>query len=218
LPSHGNVGKLFNDKLPDGWLGEPHEKRNNLRGIIVKLPMIVVVLAAAAIACAAGSGEVTKIDATGIGNFSRIDGTTGIAGTTAGFGGATEPSAMAGLKEYGFASVINLRLATEDGADVDASRAAAEAVGLKYIHMPFNTAAPDPHFVENFAAALGDTTNQPAYIHCGSATRAAALWMISRVLEDGWNIADAQKEAEAIAAKPADAVAFATKYLASQEH
>ena len=45
---------------------------------------------------------------------------------------------MAVLKDRGFATVVNLRLATESGADVDDSRAAAEAAGLEYIHVPFN--------------------------------------------------------------------------------
>jgi len=59
----------------------------------------------------------------GVTNFSRID-------QSVGFGGATQPSAMPRLKSEGFASVINLRVAREDGADVDVSRAAAEAAGL----------------------------------------------------------------------------------------
>ena len=65
-------------------------------------------------------------------------------------------------------------------------------------------------------AVLGDEANQPVYIHCNSATRAAALWMIKRVLEDDWEIDEARAEAEGIALKPEDAAAFATQYLRSQ--
>jgi uncharacterized protein (TIGR01244 family) len=112
--------------------------------------------------------------------------------------------------------VINLRLATEDSADIDGSRAAAEAAGLNFIHLPFDAKNPDPGVVGTFLATAGDGGNQPVYIHCHSATRAAALFMIGRVLEDGWQIDVASEEVEAIAKKPSAAIAFATRYLASQ--
>ncbi|MEN8162000.1 MAG: hypothetical protein ABFS41_18165 [Myxococcota bacterium] len=67
-----------------------------------------------------------------------------------------------------------------------------------------------------FLAAVGDEANQPVYVHCGSGTRVAALWMIKRVVADGWEADRAREEAEAIAGKPEKAVAFATEYLASQ--
>ncbi len=153
----------------------------------------------------------------GIVNFSRIDGKEGFGGATAGFGGATEPSAMATLEQKGFATVINLRLATEPGAKVAESRTAAEAVGLNYIHLPFDPANPGPGLVDDFLAAVSNEAHEPVYIYCHSASRVGALWMIGRVLEDGWSLDEAREEATAIAAKPAEAVAFATAYIASQE-
>jgi uncharacterized protein (TIGR01244 family) len=154
------------------------------------------------------SAHVKKAEVPGIRNFSRVDGTVGL-------GGATQPSAMAWLKQDGFASVINLRLASEPNADLDASRAAAQKAGLRYVHLPFDTDSPAPQLVPEFLAAVGDEENQPVYIHCASATRAAGLWMVKRVLEDGWEIDEAREEAEAIALKPAEAVAFATRYITS---
>jgi uncharacterized protein (TIGR01244 family) len=154
------------------------------------------------------SAQVTKVAVPGIKNFSRVD-------DTAALGGATQPSVMARLKEDGFASVVNLRLASEPNADVDASRAAARTAGLKYIHLPFDYANPNPQLVDDFLAAVGDQANQPVYVHCGSATRAAALWMIKRVLADGWEIEVAREEAEAIALEPEKAVTFATEYITS---
>ena len=158
-----------------------------------------------------------KAEMPGIENFSRIAGSEGFGGATPGFGGATKPSAMAELKKNGFASVICLRLATEPGAEIDASRAAAKAAGLKYIHLPFDAKRPDPDLVGNFLADVSNKANEPVYIHCHSASRAAALWMIGRVFEDGWSHDEAAKEATAIAEKPSEAVAFATAYIASHE-
>jgi protein tyrosine phosphatase (PTP) superfamily phosphohydrolase (DUF442 family) len=48
---------------------------------------------------------------------------------------------MPWLKSEGFATVINLRLASEEGATVERSRAEATAIGMKYIHSPFTSIA-----------------------------------------------------------------------------
>ena len=123
---------------------------------------------------------------------------------------------MPWLKSEGFAAVINLRLAEEPDAKVEESCVAAEEIGLKYIHLPFDPRNPDSGLVDKFVAAVSDETNQPVYIYCNTATRVAALWMIARVLEDGWEIDAACEEAKAIAAKPDEAIAFATKYIESR--
>ena len=152
--------------------------------------------------------QVKKVEMPGIVNFSRIEGKEG-------FGGATVPATMAELKKNGFAAVINLRCETEMGAEIDESRAAAEAAALNYIHMPFTPADADSGLVDDFLAAVSNEANAPVYIHCASATRVAALWMIRRVLKEGWSLDDAEEEATVIAAKPVDAIAFASKYIAT---
>ena len=179
------------------------------------IPIIALVTAAfAANTVAEPSAEsLVKLDIPGIVNFSKMSGSTGFAGPFVGFGGATEPSAMAALKEQGFTTVVSLRLATEEGFDVEASQQAATEVGLTYIHFPFNSKQPGPTDVEDFLEIIGDRANQPAYIHCGSATRASALWMIGRVLNDEWTREQAAEEARQIADDPAKALAFATQYL-----
>ena len=102
----------------------------------MKLKFILIMTIIAALnAATAFTGEaqpptVVKTDMPGIENFSRIDGNTGFAGSLVGFGGATQPSAIAELGNEGFVTVINLRSATEEGADVEGSRTAAEAAGL----------------------------------------------------------------------------------------
>lgn len=169
----------------------------------------VLVAAAVLIATAAtASAQVKKAEMPGVTNFSRVDATVGC-------GGATQPAAMAALRKDGFTSVINLRLASEQGADIDASRAAAQTAGLKYIHLPFDVAGPDPKLVDNFLAAVADTSNQPVYIHCGSANRVGAVWMIKRALQDGWDVTKAQQEAEAIGLTNPRLKTFATDYIAA---
>ncbi|MBI1874000.1 MAG: hypothetical protein HYS05_08945 [Acidobacteria bacterium] len=166
----------------------------------------VLVSALAAIAAMPLAGQVQKMDVPGIRNYSRVDATVGC-------GGQVDPAAMAALRTEGFVSVINLRLATEADANVNAGRAAAQAAGLKYIHLPFNAGSPDPKVVESFLAAVSDKTNQPVFIHCGSANRVGGVWMIKRVLQDGWPIDQARVEAEAIGLNNPQLAAFAVEYI-----
>jgi uncharacterized protein (TIGR01244 family) len=167
---------------------------------------ISVSAAAMVVTAASLAAQVTKGEIAGVRNFSRVDATIGCAG-------ATDASAMTALRKEGFVSVINLRLADEQGADVPGSRAAAQAAGLKYIHLPFNAASPDPKVVESFLAAVADKSNQPAFIHCGSANRVGAVWMIKRALQDGWPVEKARAEAEAIGLTSPQLVTFATGYI-----
>jgi uncharacterized protein (TIGR01244 family) len=148
------------------------ERWEEIPNMYLAFRILAVITAAGAMACSPSAPELEKMDVAGIKDFSRIEGSQGFAGALVGFGGATQPAAINWLRTEGFAAVINLRLATEDGASVEGSRAAAQAAGLTYIHLPFNSKSLDPNVVDEFLAAVGDEENQPVYIHCGSATRA----------------------------------------------
>ena len=113
------------------------------------------------------------------------------------------------MKKLGYASVINLRVATEPGAEIDASAAAAQAAGLRFIHLPFNASSPDPMLVDKFIAAITDAKNQPAFIHCASANRAATLWMVKRMVVDKWDADRAATEATALGMTSAALKAYA---------
>ncbi len=141
----------------------------------------------------------------GVVNYTRIDATVACAG-------ATPPEAMADLKRLGFASVINFRTAEEDGANIEASKAAAAEAGLQYIHIPFR--APNAEVTEAFLSAISNTDNQPAYIHCASANRVGAMWFIKRVKQDGWDSDRAMAEAETIGLRSERLKEFAVGYVA----
>jgi len=134
---------------------------------------------------------VTKASIPGVVNFSKVE-------TTVACAGATTPAALAGIKSMGYNSVINLRTPGEAGAELDAEAAAAKAAGINYVHLPFNAQAPDPALVDNFLNAINDKANQPAFIHCASANRAAALWMVKRIAVDKWAVDKATEEATAL--------------------
>ena len=168
-------------------------------------PLLIAFLAVPVVS-EISTAQVTKQDMPGIRNYSRVDATVGC-------GGAVDPAAMAALKKEGYVSVINLRQASEPGADIDAGRASAQAAGLKYIHLPFNVAAPDSKVVDSFLAAVADKSNQPVFIHCGSANRVGGMWMIKRVLQDKWALDRAKTEAQAIGLSSEPLTVFATEYI-----
>ena len=135
--------------------------------------------------------EISKASVPGIVNFGYI-------GKTVACAGATAPAALAEVKKLGYASVINLRVASEPGAEIEASAAAAQAAGLRFIHLPFNASSPDPMLADKFIAAVTDPKNQPAFIHCASANRAATVWMVKRMVIDKWDAGRAAAEATAL--------------------
>ena len=167
-------------------------------------------LAIAAAIAVPALAQVQKAELAGVRNYSKVDSTVGCAG-------ATDPSAMKALKADGYVSVINLRMPTEQGADIEGSRAAAQAAGLKYFHFPFNTATPDAAVVSSFLSTVADKRNQPVFVHCGSANRVGGMWMIKRVLQDKWPIDQARTEAEAIGLREPAMIAFVTEYINSHK-
>ena len=147
-----------------------------------------------------------KMSKPGISNYTRVDAVVAC-------GGATETAALDGLKQDGFKAIINLRQASERGANIDENRARAEALGLKYLHIPFNAGAPDNKTFDDFLAAIADKSNQPAFVHCASANRVGAVWLAKRVLQDGWAVEKAKEEARLIGLSAAPLEAFAMKYI-----
>jgi uncharacterized protein (TIGR01244 family) len=169
----------------------------------------LISISAALLATAVLTSAQQKITKPGITNFTRVDAVVAC-------GGATETSALEGLKNDGFKAVINLRQATEKGANIDENRARAEALGLKYIHIPFNGAAPENKTFDDFLAAVSDKANQPVYVHCGSANRVGAVWLAKRVLQDGWTVEKATEEARLIGLSAAPLEKFALQYIAEK--
>jgi uncharacterized protein (TIGR01244 family) len=154
--------------------------------------------------------QVTKQERAGIVNFSKVDAVVAC-------GGATETSALEGLAKDGFKAVINLRQGSETNANIEQNSARAKELGLKYIHIPFNTQQLDPKVIDQFLAAVADKSNQPAYVHCGSASRVGSVWLAKRVIQDGWTIEKATEEAKAIGLRGEPLEKFALDYIATHK-
>lgn len=151
--------------------------------------------------------EVTKPSVPGIRNLARLE-------TTIACAGAITPESVPAIKEMGFVSIINLRLANEPGADLEREAAAAKTAGLRYFHVPFN-GTPDPEAARQFLDAITSPGAEPAFVHCAAGNRAATMWLIKRIAVDHWDVDRATKEAIALGQTSVPLREFAITYAQS---
>ncbi len=171
---------------------------------------LLVGVAFAIAARPAGGQQVTKQTVPGVTNFARLE-------TTVACGGATTPEAVPELKKMGFASIINLRQPDERGANIDAEAAAAKEAGIRFFNIPFNGQSPDPKVADTFISTITTPGNEPAYIHCAAGNRAAAMWMVKRLVVDRWDSDRAFTEATALGLTSPALKQFAVDYAQSHK-
>src|SRR5437773_1248295 len=146
----------------------------------MKRAVLFLAIHVISVSVVSAQSQVKKESVPGIINFAQIE-------TTVACAGAVTPASVAEIKKMGYKTIFNLRLPTEQGADIDGETAAAKAAGITFIHLPLNGASPDPAVVDNFLKAITTPGNEPAFIHCASGNRAAAMWFIKRVIVDKWD-------------------------------
>ena len=122
------------------------------------LPTLVMFTVFGCLVANESSAQVVRQEIAGVTNFAKIESTVACAG-------AITPAAIQELKKMGYASIINLRLATEPGADIEEHTAVAKSVGIPYYHIPFSVTAPDPAAVDTFLKTITAPGVQPAFIH-----------------------------------------------------
>jgi protein tyrosine phosphatase (PTP) superfamily phosphohydrolase (DUF442 family) len=119
-------------------------------GLFAAAAVLTVTLPAAA--------QVIREEVPGIRNYARVESTVACAG-------AITADAIPNIKRMGYNSIINLRLATEPGADVEVHTGAAKVAGIRYVHIPFSAAKPDPAAVDTFLKTITAPGVAPAFIH-----------------------------------------------------
>ena len=170
------------------------------------MKQLIIAIVTMGVFVVVAQSQVTKSTVEGITNFAQVE-------TTVACAGAVTPSAVAGIKKMGFASIINLRLDNEKGADIEAEAAAAKAAGINFVHLPLSGSAPDPAVADRFLKTITEPGNQPAFIHCASGNRAAAMWLIKRVLIDKWENDRALEEAMQLGSISPVMKTFALDYI-----
>ena len=160
------------------------------------LILLTGVLLAAAVLAATGAAAIDR--------FYRITERVAI-------GGQPTPEQVTLLSDDGFNAVINLREQTEfnDGLQARAARGS----GMEFVRVPVSREEPSDAAVEKFLVATDDQTLYPIYIYCASGDRAAAFWMIRRVVRDGWVVEDAEAEATRAGLPAGKMFDFARDYI-----
>ena len=126
-------------------------------------------------------------------------------------GGQPTMAELEKLKQDGVRAIINLRRPSEYHAEEEAAK--ARELGLRYVNIPVDSSEPKDAQVEQFLKATDDPLNRPAFIHCGSANRVGAFWMIRRVLRDRWSLEKAEDEAKKIGMHNPNLRDFALDYI-----
>lgn len=193
------------------WDGGDADGWPKIGPMTIKLLMLCSVFMAAFFTSRGASAQqVTKAEVPGVTNFAKLE-------TTIACAGATKPEAVPAIKEMGYKSIINLRLADENGANVDQEAIAAKNAGIRFLHIPFNGAQPDPKVADDFLIAVKDPQNMPAFIHCASGNRVAAMWMIKRMVVDKWDAEKAGNEATQLGLTNQALKKFAVEYADSHK-
>jgi uncharacterized protein (TIGR01244 family) len=103
---------------------------------------------------------------------------------------------LAAWKDRGVRTVLTLRTPGEIDWD---EKAAVEALGMKFVSIPFRGADTlGDQQIEQALAALADDAHGPILLHCATSNRVGAIWYAHRVRHDGLSPEDALAEAKQI--------------------
>ena len=114
-------------------------------------------------------------------------------------------------RQGGVKTVVSLRFPSEIEWD---EATVAQRYGLAFVEVPFKT--PETLTDEVFdktRTLLSDQAKKPLLLHCSTANRVGAIWMVHRVLEDGLSIVDAEQEAAKVGLKSPEYLAKAQDYI-----
>lgn len=129
-----------------------------------KLPIAVLVLAAAA----AAAELPESVDSARISSYRRLSPALATAGQPS-------PEALAGLKEMGVRTVVNLRTDAEGAA---AEKPVLEAQGIRYVSVPVTPDTFSAADVDRVQEVLADASAAPVLLHCASSNRVGGVMAV----------------------------------------
>jgi protein tyrosine/serine phosphatase len=114
-------------------------------------------------------------------------------------GAHPDAAGVAYLKKQGVRTIINLEatgLFESSGKDIDAERAEAEKLGIKFVYKPTSSFLPvNGKQMDSVLAILADKTQQPVYVHCKHGEDRTGLVIgLERVEQEKWAPKDAYQE------------------------
>ena len=123
-----------------------------------------------------------------------------------------KPADFEQAKNGGVKTVVNLRPESEI-KDFDEPAVVAK-LGLKYVNVPFGSPAQMSDAVLDRARDVLNTAERPILMHCSSANRAGAVWLVWRALDGGLAVDDAVAEAKVVGLASPELEGMARAYVA----
>jgi uncharacterized protein (TIGR01244 family) len=93
---------------------------------------------------------------------------------------------LAAVARDGFAVVINLALHDDPRYSLPDETATVQSLGMEYVHIPVQFAAPREADAQAFFAAMEQHRGKKILVHCAANMRVSAFVGLYRVLKQGW--------------------------------
>jgi len=93
---------------------------------------------------------------------------------------------LAAIAEAGYDVVINLALHDDPRYSLKDEASSVQKLGLEYIHIPVQFAAPKENDLLKFFDAMDRHKNHRVWVHCAANMRVTAFLGLYRRLREGW--------------------------------
>ncbi len=112
-------------------------------------------------------------------NYRSVDDALGTSGQP------TVPQ-LGSIAAAGFTTIINLALHDDPRDSLPDEPATVRSLGLAYVHIPVQFAAPTEADLLAFFAAMDAHRNEKVWVHCAANMRVSAFLGLYRVIQQGW--------------------------------
>jgi uncharacterized protein (TIGR01244 family) len=89
--------------------------------------------------------------------------------------GQPDEEELADIARAGYTVVLNLALHDDVRYSLADERGTVEGLGMKYVHIPVDFAAPSDEDFNNFVAAMDENKNQRMLAHCAANKRVSSF-------------------------------------------
>ena len=98
---------------------------------------------------------------------------------------------LAAIANAGFQVIINLALHDDPRYSLPDEVGVVKGLGLKYVHIPVQFAAPKATDLHAFFDAMDANSDKKIWVHCAANIRVSAFLGLHRVIKQGWKQDDA---------------------------
>ena len=95
---------------------------------------------------------------------------------------------LATIAAAGFATIINLALYDDPRYSLPDEPGVVKSLGLAYVHIPVQFAAPTEADLLAFFAAMDAQSGERLWVHCAANMRVSAFLGLYRVIKLGWEV------------------------------